>query len=147
MRADRLLTLLLLLQTRGRMTAGQLAERLEVSERTIYRDLDALSSSGVPVYADRGPGGGCALRRGYRTDLTGLNAEEVASLFAGTAGRQLRDLGLGGGFERAMAKLEASLPGERRAEAERMRERIHVDATPWFAPRESARHLPALRRA
>lgn len=147
MRADRLLTLLLLLQTRGRMTAGQLAERLEVSERTIYRDLDALSAAGVPVYADRGPGGGCALRRGYRTDLTGMNRGDVAALFAGTSGRQLSELGLGSGFQSALAKLEATLPGDRRGEAEQVRARFHVDAVPWFAPRESARHLPALRDA
>lgn len=147
MRADRLLSILLLLQARRRMTAADLAERLEVSERTIYRDLDALSSAGVPVYADRGPGGGCALRAGYRTDLSGLNEGEVASLFAGTVGRQLRDLGLGAGFQGALAKLEAGLPPERRADADKARQRIHVDATPWFAPRESVRHLPALRQA
>lgn len=147
MRADRLLTMLLLLQTRGRMTAAQLAERLEVSERTIYRDLDALSAAGVPVYADRGPGGGCALRRGYRTDLTGFNRGDVTSLFAGTSGRQLGELGLGAGFQSALAKLEATLPGDRRGEAEHVRARFHVDAAPWFAPRESTRHLPALRDA
>lgn len=147
MRADRLLTLMLLLQARERMTAAQLAERLEVSERTIYRDLDALSAAGVPVYADRGPGGGCALRRGYRTDLTGLNRGDVASLFAGTSGGQLAELGLGPGFQSALAKLEAGLPGERRGEAEHVRARFHVDAAPWFAPRESTRQLPALRDA
>ncbi|MDQ2714984.1 MAG: HTH domain-containing protein, partial [Chloroflexota bacterium] len=80
MRADRLLSLLLLLQTRGRMTAHDLAERLEVSERTIYRDLEALSIAGVPVYAERGPGGGCDLLNGYQTDLTGLNEAEVRAL-------------------------------------------------------------------
>jgi len=147
MRADRLLSLLLLLQARARMTAAELAARLEVSERTIYRDLDALSAAGVPVYAERGPGGGCALRRGYRTDLTGLNRGEVVSLFAGTAGRQLQDIGLGAGFQSALAKLEAALPNDRREEAERIRARLHVDATPWFPPRESTRHLPALRTA
>jgi predicted DNA-binding transcriptional regulator YafY len=99
------------------------------------------------VHTDRGPGGGCALRGGYRTDLTGLNEGEVASLFAGTVGRQLRDLGLGAGFQGAMAKLEAGLPSARRADAERARDRIHVDPTPWFTPHENTRHLPALRRA
>jgi predicted DNA-binding transcriptional regulator YafY len=147
MRADRLLSILLLLQSRGRMTAAALAERLEVSERTIYRDLDALSAAGVPVYAERGARGGCVLRPGFRTDLTGLNTAEVASLFAGTAGPQLDALGLGAGLRGAMAKLEAALPGERRAEAERLRQRIHVDPLPWFEPREPARHLEALREA
>jgi predicted DNA-binding transcriptional regulator YafY len=139
--------MLLLLQTRGRLTAAELAGRLEVCERTIYRDLDALSAAGVPVYAERGPHGGCVLRPGYRTDLTGLNASEVASLFAGTVGRQLEALGLSAGWQGALAKLEAALTGEQRAQAERVRARIHVDATPWFVPRESTLHLPALRDA
>jgi len=147
MRAERLLSILFLLQARTRMTAAEIAERLEVSVRTIYRDLDALSIAGVPVFADRGPGGGCALRRGYRTDLSGLTPIEAASLFAGTAGRQLRDLGLGAGFQSALAKLEVALPSDRREQAVQVRERIHVDATPWFAPRESTRHLPVLRDA
>src|ERR1700687_2267625 len=102
MRADRLLSLLLLLQNRGRMTAAALAQRLEVSARTIYRDLDALSAAGVPVYAERGPNGGCVLRPGYRTDLTGLNESEVVSLFAGTAGRVLDGVGLSRGLKSAL---------------------------------------------
>ena len=81
MRADRLLSILMLLQARGHMTAEQLAEETEVSVRTIYRDIDALSAAGVPVYAERGPGGGCALVEGYRTSLTGLTENEVRALF------------------------------------------------------------------
>jgi predicted DNA-binding transcriptional regulator YafY len=147
MRADRLLSLLLLLQTRGRMTATVLAERLEVSVRTIYRDLDALSAAGVPVYAERGPNGGCVLRPGYRTDLTGLNESEVASLFAGTAGRVLDGLGLGRGLQSALLKLEAALPAARRVEAQRVRTRLHVDAAGWFEAGEPTPYLEALRDA
>ncbi len=147
MRADRLLSLLLLLQTRGRMTAQDLAERLEVSARTIYRDLDALSAAGVPVYAERGPRGGCMLRPEYRTDLTGLNESEVTSLFAGDAGRVLDDVGLGAGLQRALVKLEAALPSARRTDAARVRARLHVDAAGWFAANERAPHLATLRDA
>jgi predicted DNA-binding transcriptional regulator YafY len=147
MRADRLLSLLLLLQARGHMTAAALAERLEVSERTIYRDLDALSAAGVPVYAERGPGGGCRLRPGYRTDLTGLNPAEVASLFAGTAGRVLDAVGLGQELQQALIKLEAALPSARRVDAERVRARLHVDPTAWFATNDATPHLAALRDA
>jgi len=147
MRADRLLSLLLLLQNRGRMTATALAQRLEVSERTIYRDLDALSAAGVPVYAERGPNGGCVLRPGYHTDLTGLNQAEVSSLFAGTAGRVLDALGLGPGLQTALVKLEAALPAARRTDAERVRTRLHVDAAAWFASNERTPHLAMLRDA
>lgn len=147
MRADRLLSILLLLQGRGRMTAAALAERLEVSERTIYRDLDALSAAGVPVYAERGRHGGCVLRPGYRTDLSGLNAAEVESLFAGTAGRWVDEIGLGPGLRSALAKLESGLPLPRRDDADRARGRIYVDPAPWFAPGERTQLLPRLRQA
>jgi len=95
MRADRLLSILLLLQAHGRMPARELSRRLEVSERTIYRDLDALGAAGVPVYTERGRHGGCAIVDGYRTDLTGLTGIEARTLFAARAVGYLSDLGLG----------------------------------------------------
>jgi len=96
MRSDRLLSILLLLQVNQRMTARQLAQRFEVSERTILRDMDALSASGVPVYAERGSGGGWELLEEYRTNLTGLNLTEIQALFLRTpAGRSGLDSGVG----------------------------------------------------
>src|SRR5713226_2248419 len=102
MRADRLVSILLLLQVHRRITAGELAKRLEVSARTIHRDMDALSAAGVPVVADRGNGGGWGLMEAYRTNLTGLNHSEIQALFLTTPDRLLSDLGdapsVGGGI-------------------------------------------------
>src|SRR5579884_1436149 len=95
MRADRLLSIMMMLQTRGHITARELAERLEVSERTIYRDLEALGMAGIPIYTERGPGGGCSLLDGYQTRLTGLTETEVRALFLLTMAAPLTDLGLG----------------------------------------------------
>src|SRR6266851_3863369 len=129
MRADRVLALLLLLQARGRLTAGELAERLEVSKRTVYRDVDALGTAGVPVHADRGPNGGIALMAGWRT---GLTAPEVEALFTSAAGPA---------FESAMGKLAAALPGEGGRRAGRIRERLLVDSVGWGRRGAASPHL------
>jgi predicted DNA-binding transcriptional regulator YafY len=147
MRADRLLSLLMLLQTRGRMTARQLARELEVSVRTIYRDIEALGVSGVPVYTERGPGGGCALLEDYRTTLTGLTPTEVRALFALSVPAALDDLGLGQELKAALLKLSAALPPARRQEEIRARQRIYLDTTGWFQEREPVPHLPAIQHA
>jgi predicted DNA-binding transcriptional regulator YafY len=147
MRADRLLSILLLLQTHRRMTAGELARRLEVSERTIYRDMDALSAAGVPVSMSRGTGGGCVLPEGYRTNLTGLNEGEIQSLFLATPARLLADLGLRQAAEGALIKLLAALPSVSRRDAEYARKRIHVDAAGWHRSGEVVAALPALQEA
>ena len=147
MRADRLISLLMLLQTRGRMTALALAEQLEVSERTIYRDLDALSVAGIPVYAERGPGGGISLLDGYQTRLTGLTDSEAQVLFLFSMAGPLSDLGLSKALDDALLKLSASLPAEQRSNAEQMRQRVHMDATWWYYAREATPHLLALQEA
>ncbi len=147
MRASRLVSLLLLLQTRGRMTAATLAEELEVSVRTIYRDLEALSSAGVPVYAERGPHGGCQLVDGYRTRLTGLTAPEAEALFLSGVAAPVGDLGLGTVLAAAQLKVLAALPPELRGRATRVRERFHLDAPGWFRRAEDVPHLGELAEA
>src|SRR5690349_22821168 len=116
MRADRLLSLLMLIQTRGQMSAQELADELEVSERTIYRDVVALSASGVPVYASRGPGGGVRLIEEYRTTLTGLTSDEARALFMISIPAPLTQLGLEQTLKGALRKLSAALPDTRRAD-------------------------------
>ncbi len=147
MRADRLLSILLLLQARGRMTARELAERLEVSERTIYRDLDALSSAGVPIYAERGPGGGCELLDGYQTKLNGLTEMEVRALFLLSVSGPLVDLGLGKALEDALLKLSTALPASYRSNAELVRQRIHLDTAPSYSSEMKAPHLHIIQDA
>lgn len=129
MRADRLLSILLLLQARGRLSANQLAERLEVSRRTICRDLDALSAAGVPVITDRGPNGGTYLLRGFRTDLTGLTEPELEALLTFGGRGPAADLGLGPQLDQASRKLAVAAGPSR---ASRLQERVLVDGERWF---------------
>jgi predicted DNA-binding transcriptional regulator YafY len=112
----------MILQTRGRATAQELADELEVSERTIYRDMVALSTAGVPVYTERGPGGGCALVDSYRTTLTGLKEEEVHALFMLSIPTPLAELGVSQELKAALLKLSASLPSSRRQDVGRVRQ-------------------------
>ncbi|MGC9333896.1 MAG: helix-turn-helix transcriptional regulator [Anaerolineae bacterium] len=147
MRADRLLSMLMLLQARGQMTARDLADELEVSVRTIYRDLDALSAAGVPVYAERGPGGGCALLDSYRTTLTGLTREEVRALFMLSIPAPLAELGVDDELRAALFKLAASLPTSRQPDEARARQRIHLDPDGWSETREPLLHLRTLHQA
>ena len=133
MKADRLLSIMLLLQTRGRVTAVELADRLEVSVRTVYRDVEALSSAGVPVWTERGRNGGIRLLAGYRTDVTGLTHDEARALFVLTADGTHAALGLGGAIDSALRKVMAALPAPYRADAERTSERILVDPARWRA--------------
>lgn len=127
MRADRLLSIMLLLQVGRRQTAGELARRLAVSARTIHRDMEALSGAGVPVVAERGTGGGWQLLEEYRTNLTGLSEAEVRTLFLVAPTRPFADLGLAGVAEGALIKLLAALPQRRQPGATDVRQRIHID--------------------
>ncbi|MGH2752154.1 MAG: helix-turn-helix transcriptional regulator [Actinomycetota bacterium] len=132
MRSDRLLAILLTLQARGRATAPELAERLEVSVRTVYRDVEALSSAGVPVYTEQGRGGGIRLLEGYRTDATGLTQAEAGALFTFSGRGVLPDDAADRHLRSAFRKLLAALPESRRGEAERAEQRILVEPRPWM---------------
>jgi predicted DNA-binding transcriptional regulator YafY len=145
-KADRLITLLLLLQSGRRRTAGALAEALEVSERTIYRDVDALCAAGVPVYTERGPEGGIALADGYRRALTHFNEDEIRSLFVSGAS-PLADLGMESGLDRALEKLHGGLADVQRRAADKARSRVHIDQRRWNQDEPPRELLTVLRRA
>ncbi|MEU1514303.1 YafY family protein [Streptomyces sp. NPDC005811] len=147
MKSDRLLSILLLLQTRGRVPAPELAERLEVSVRTIYRDIEALSASGVPVYAERGRHGGIELLPGFRTDVTGLTADESRALFILAAQGAHAALGLDAALGSALRKVMAALPAPHRPAAEVTSRRILVDATRWKGGPQPAVDLDTLQDA
>ncbi|MEV6836497.1 YafY family protein [Streptomyces sp. NPDC051133] len=147
MKSDRLLSILLLLQTRGRVPAHELADRLEVSVRTIYRDIEALSASGVPVYAERGRHGGIELLAGFRTDVTGLTADESRALFILAAQGAHAALGLDTALGSALRKVMAALPAPHRPAAEVTSRRILVDATRWKSGPQQAVDLEALQEA
>jgi predicted DNA-binding transcriptional regulator YafY len=147
MRASRLLSILTTLQARGRVTAGALAKECEVSLRTIYRDIDALSAAGVPVYSERGSEGGYRLLDGYRTQLNGLSAREAEALFMMGLNGVATDLGLGGVMLAAQTKLLSAVPAAMRPGAEQMRARFHLDAPAWFAQAEQPAHLPTVASA
>jgi predicted DNA-binding transcriptional regulator YafY len=136
-RADRLLSLVLLLRHRGRMTASAIAAELEVSERTVLRDVDALSSAGIPVYAERGRAGGFALLPGFSTDLTGLTPGEAVALLTSGAASTPGALGLGSEFSSAIRKVVAALPERARQDATGAAERVLVRRGGWLVdPRQ-----------
>jgi predicted DNA-binding transcriptional regulator YafY len=147
MRASRLLTVLLLLQTRGRMSARALAREVEVSVRTIYRDVDQLSAAGVPVMVERGAAGGFRLLDGWRTRLTGLTPKEAQALLASSVSPPVSQLGLGEALEAGRLKLLAALPEGWQADAQRVSSRFHVDPVGWYRRPTRADFLQAAAEA
>lgn len=147
MRADRLISILLLLQNNGRMKTRELADILEVSERTIHRDMEALSAAGIPIYAERGVSGGWRLAEGYRTNLTGMKSEEVQSLLLAHSSNLLHDLGLADVFKDAFQKLLAALPSRHDRDAEMVRQRIHIDGAGWHQRSEELPYLSLVQEA
>jgi predicted DNA-binding transcriptional regulator YafY len=147
MSAGRLVSILLLLQNKGRMTARELADELEVTVRTVYRDMDSLAAAGIPLYGEAGHEGGYRLVDGYRTRLTGLTAGEAESLFLTGLPSAAADLGLGASVTAAQLKLMAALPEELRDRAGRVAERFHLDAPSWYRDADSTPHLAVVADA
>jgi predicted DNA-binding transcriptional regulator YafY len=146
-RASRLLSILLMLHTRGQVSAQAIADELEISVRTVYRDVEALGAAGIPVYATRGRRGGFRLVEGYRTKLTGLTEDEAAGLFLAGLPSAAADLGLGEVVAATQLKLLAALPPQLRARAERIRDRFLLDAPGWERAADSPPHLEAVAAA
>ena len=141
MQAGRLLNILLLLQARGRLTAGALAQAMEVSQRTILRDIDQLSAAGIPLWSERGRQGGFQLREGWSTQLTGITEPESrALLLAGLPG-PATELGLGAAAASARLKMVASLPAAWREQADRVGQRLHIDPVDWYRARDTPKFL------
>ena len=147
MRASRLLSILILLQLRTRLTAEELAAEFEVSVRTIYRDVDALAAAGVPVFGDRGPGGGFQLVDGYKTRLTGLAGDEAGAMLMIGLPEQAREMGFGDAATRARNKLLAALPKAGSDEASRIAGRFHLDTIDWYRSARPVPFLTAIARA
>jgi predicted DNA-binding transcriptional regulator YafY len=147
MRADRLISLLMLLQSRGRMKAQELARELEVSERTVYRDIDALSAAGVPIYGECGREGGFALLDSYQTRLTGMTDEELRSLFMLSIPEPLNDLGISLELKKALLKLSAALPDARRGVEDALRLRFFIDSSGWEKRYEPLPYLQVVYQA
>lgn len=147
MRADRLLAILLILQRGGRVTAGDLARRLEVSERTIYRDLEALGAAGVPVYAEPGRNGGIRMVEGYKTDLSALSVGEAELLPLLGLSDVFAGLDVGPSLRRTEHKVLMALPEDHRRRAEQSRRRIYVDLSRWWEHGEVVPHLPTVVEA
>lgn len=147
MRSSRLMAIVLRLQAAGRVSAPALAEAFEVSVRTIYRDIDALSAAGVPVYAETGCRGGFALRGGYRTPLTGLDRPEAEALFLAGVPFAAEQLGRREALQTLRGKLLAALPEPLRDDAGRVAARFHVDPVAWFQGPDPGGRLPVLAAA
>ncbi|TFI41040.1 YafY family transcriptional regulator [Diaphorobacter sp. DS2] len=137
MRADRLIAIVLLLQNNERMTSRELAKELEVTERTIHRDMEALSAAGIPVLAERGKFGGWKLLENYRTNLTGLKAAEIKTLLLSPSFEHLADLGISNDWKEARQKLLAAIPAPLKENVKDISNRIHIDTSTWRqTPRE-----------
>jgi predicted DNA-binding transcriptional regulator YafY len=147
MRASRLLGLQMLLQTRGRMSARALADALNVSVRTLYRDVDQLGAAGVPIYAERGRSGGFQLMEGWKTTLTGFTASEAQAVFLSGLQGPAADLGLADQVRLAQLKLLTSLPSACREDAQRISTRFHLDPVEWYREAAPAPHLATVASA
>lgn len=146
-KADRLISILLILQNKGKMTSRHLAEQLEVSERTINRDMEALSAAGIPIYAERGIHGGWRLSEQYQTKLTGMKKEELMSLLLSNQDHLLGDLGILKHYETAFQKILASSPDSIRKESEVVRSRIHIDGAGWSQAHDTISCLSTVQDA